>query len=76
MQGKACPSHARKCIACGIEKPLNEDHFQPIRSFAKGYSFYCNACDAESRRQKSFAQPAVAAVLVNGSNGLEADSPA
>jgi hypothetical protein len=77
MQGKTSPSRSRKCIACGIEKPLNEDHFQPIQSFTKGFSFYCNACDLDSRKQKSFAQPVVTDSLVNTDNGpdLEADLP-
>jgi len=26
-----------------------------VPSFANGFSFYCNACDVESRRRKSFA---------------------
>jgi hypothetical protein len=78
MQGKTSPSRTRQCIACGIEKPLNEDHFQPIPSFAKGFSFYCNACDSDSRKQKRLAQPVVTTSLANAENCpvLEADSPA
>ncbi len=78
MQDKSTQSPVRKCTTCGIEKPLSEDYFQPVRSFAKGYSFYCNDCDTESRRQKSFAPPVLAVDRVNGDNGLslDVDSPA
>ncbi len=74
MQGKATQSLARKCIACGTEKPLNSDYFQPIQSFRKGYSFYCNICDAESRKQKSFAQPLAAVNLAKGDHSLDRDA--
>jgi len=26
-----------------------------VPSFAKGFSFYCNTCDVESRKRKPFA---------------------
>jgi hypothetical protein len=35
------------------------DYFQVVPSFAKGFSFYCNACDVESRKRKSFALEAL-----------------
>ena len=44
----------RRCTACGIEKSLTADNFQIVPSFAKGFSYYCNYCDIESRKQKSF----------------------
>ena len=44
----------RRCTACGIEKMLTADNFQTVLSFAKGFSYYCNDCDIESRKQKSF----------------------
>ena len=43
----------RICSICGIEKPLTADNFQIVPSFAKGFSFYCNNCDPESRKQKT-----------------------
>jgi len=46
---------SRRCCVCGIEQSLTVDHFQIVPSFANGFSFYCNACDVESRRRKSFA---------------------
>ena len=44
----------RRCTACGIEKSLTADNFQSVPCFAKGFSYYCNDCDIESRKQKSF----------------------
>jgi hypothetical protein len=78
MHGKTSQPITRKCIACGIEKPLNHDCFQAVQSFDKGYSFYCNSCDIDSRKQKSFAAPAVTPGKVNGEKSLdhEADQPA
>jgi hypothetical protein len=45
----------RRCCVCGVEKPLTADHFSNVPSFAKGFSFYCNTCDVESRKGKPFA---------------------
>lgn len=44
---------SRKCPVCGIEKPLTVDNFQIVPSFQKGFSYYCNDCDPESRKQKT-----------------------
>jgi hypothetical protein len=68
----------RKCIVCGIEKSLNGDSFQVVRAFAKGYSFYCNICDKESRRLKCYPNSKATPDLVNGAKslGLKADLPA
>jgi hypothetical protein len=44
----------RRCTACGIEKSLTADNFLSVPYFAKGFSYYCNDCDIESRKQKSF----------------------
>jgi len=41
----------RKCLHCGKIKPLTAEHFQIIRFFVKGFSFYCNACDSESKKK-------------------------
>jgi len=70
-------SLAKKCIICGIEKPLNNDCFQAVETFARGYSFYCNACDVESRRQKSSAMLAGSLDQGDGDKNLdiEADMP-
>jgi len=47
---------SRICLVCGIEKPLTADNFQIVPSFANGFSFYCNNCDPESRKQKTFTR--------------------
>jgi hypothetical protein len=47
---------SRKCPVCGIEKPLTVDNFQIVPSFQKGFSYYCNNCDPESRKQKTFTR--------------------
>jgi len=47
---------SRRCLVCGIEKPLTADNFQIVPSFAHGFSFYCNDCDPESREQKTFTR--------------------
>ena len=44
----------RRCSLCGSVKPLTADNFQILLFFAKGFSYYCNDCDIESRKQKSF----------------------
>lgn len=68
----------RKCIVCGIGKPLNSDCFQVVRTFAKGYSFYCNACDTESKKLKKHARPKQTPGLVNDAISLDhiKESPA
>jgi len=43
----------RKCLNCGEIKPLTGEHFQAIRFFVKKFSFYCIACDAESKTRKT-----------------------
>jgi hypothetical protein len=45
---------SRKCSVCGIEKPLTVDNFQIAPSFVNGFSYYCNDCDAESRKPITF----------------------
>jgi hypothetical protein len=47
---------SRRCPVCGIEKPLTVDNFQIAPSFANGFSFYCNDCDLELRKQKTFTR--------------------
>ncbi len=66
-----------KCTACGTEKPLSKDYFQEVPSFAKGYSFYCNSCAAESQKQKalSLKKFAVDFILHNDIFDRGVDSP-
>jgi hypothetical protein len=35
----------RTCPKCKETKPLNLDHFQQVKSFKTGFSYYCNSCD-------------------------------
>lgn len=35
----------RTCNKCGEEKPLGSGHFQIVRHFKSGYSYYCNECN-------------------------------
>lgn len=41
-----------QCQCCGETKPLNKEHFQPVRKFKHGYSTYCNQCDIISKKIK------------------------
>jgi hypothetical protein len=54
----------RRCTACGIEKSLTADNFQIVPSFAKGFFYYCNDCDIELSKQKSFRAPRI--ISTNG----------
>jgi len=40
----------RVCANCGEEKPLDKDHYQVIKSFKSGFSYYCNVCNAPKKR--------------------------
>jgi hypothetical protein len=40
----------RVCSKCGEEKPLNKEHYQVVKYFKEGYSFYCNLCNAPKKR--------------------------
>jgi late competence protein required for DNA uptake (superfamily II DNA/RNA helicase) len=42
----------RKCSKCGEEKPLDKDHYQVVKSFKSGFSYYCNSCDKPPRKEK------------------------
>ena len=43
----------RICTKCGEEKPLNREHYQVVKAFNSGFSYYCNKCDVESKKTKS-----------------------
>jgi uncharacterized UBP type Zn finger protein len=47
------------------------DYFQVVPSFAKGFSFYCNTCDVESRKRKSFALKALEVDFAIDSQGVD-----
>ena len=35
----------RICSKCKQEKPLDVNHYQVIKHFKTGFSYYCNTCD-------------------------------
>ena len=45
---------SRRCLVCGIEKPLTADYYQIVPSIENGFTHYCNDCDAESRKPITF----------------------
>ena len=40
----------RKCSKCGETKPLDAEHYQVVKSFKHGYSYYCNECNKPKPR--------------------------
>ena len=40
----------RECSQCGIQKPLDKEYFQVVKSFRKGFSYYCNECNKPKPR--------------------------
>jgi hypothetical protein len=42
----------RTCSCCDKEKPLNKKHFQVVKSFKQGFSFWCLDCNEESKKLK------------------------
>jgi predicted RNA-binding Zn-ribbon protein involved in translation (DUF1610 family) len=44
---------SRRCLVCGIEKPLTADNFQIVPSIENGFTHYCNDCGAESIKRKT-----------------------
>ena len=40
----------RTCSKCETELPLDTEHFQRVKYFRNGYSFYCNECDKPKPR--------------------------
>jgi predicted RNA-binding Zn-ribbon protein involved in translation (DUF1610 family) len=47
---------SRRCLVCGIEKPLTADNFQIVLSIENGFTHYCNDCGAESIKRKTFTR--------------------
>jgi len=42
----------RTCSCCKKEQPLNKKHFQVVKSFKQGYSFFCLDCDEKAKKPK------------------------
>jgi hypothetical protein len=49
---KITPEEAYQQIKCGQEKPLNKDHYQVVKAFKSGFSYYCNDCSVEMKKTK------------------------
>ena len=46
MSGRIDSSQIRFCSRCGEKKPLDKDHYQVVKSFNTGFSYYCNVCNS------------------------------
>ncbi len=44
--GETLESGLRKCSNCGVEQPLDEQHYQRVKYFQTGFSYHCNLCNA------------------------------
>jgi len=42
----------RTCNCCNKTQPLNKKHFQVVKSFKQGFSFWCLDCDEKSKKPK------------------------
>lgn len=40
----------RVCSCCKKEKPLNSEHYQVVKAFKHGFSYYCNECNVETKK--------------------------
>ena len=40
----------RICDKCGVEKPLDKDHYDVVKYFRDGYSYYCHDCSKPKPR--------------------------
>ena len=43
-------STKRKCSKCGEEKPIDLNHFQKVKAFQSGFSYYCNECNRPKQK--------------------------
>jgi hypothetical protein len=42
----------RTCSKCDVEKPLDIHHFQIVKYFRGGFSFYCNECNKPKPKEE------------------------
>jgi hypothetical protein len=40
----------KECVKCGEKKPLDAEHFQVVKHFKTGFSYYCNTCDKPPKK--------------------------
>jgi len=43
----------RVCSYCKKTQPLNEKHFQLVKTFKQGYSFCCLTCNEQNKKPKT-----------------------
>ncbi len=43
-------TQTRVCSKCGEEKPLDSKHYQVVKLFRSGFSYYCNECNKPKPR--------------------------
>jgi hypothetical protein len=48
---KVRKKHTRTCSKCEATLPLDAEHFQVVKSFREGFSFYCNECNKPKPRE-------------------------
>ena len=41
----------RICAKCKQEKPLDMNHYQVVKHFKTGFSYYCNTCDKPPKKE-------------------------
>lgn len=50
MKIEASVPKERKCSRCGEVKPLDLEHFQKVKLFKSGFSYYCNVCNTPANK--------------------------
>lgn len=40
----------RICDKCGVENPLDKDHYAVVKYFRDGFSYYCHECSKPKPR--------------------------
>ena len=43
----------RQCAKCKTEQPLDKDHYQVVKYFRTGFSYYCNDCNNPKPKPKT-----------------------
>ena len=62
---------SRRCLVCGIEKPLTADNFQIVPSIKNGFTHYCNDCGAESIKRKTFTREEIKVDIVDEAESVD-----
>lgn len=54
------PPATRICRVCGVEKPLDREHFTPAEGYAWGFHFRCKPCRNARERERYRDDPELA----------------